>query len=567
MSRRRFYGTPVLSLFFFIMLSCGNGNSSNDDRLVVPDITSTELVNKTAYIVSQCYTKTSDGSDVYNPCFTCHKKSVRPNYFNDYDLQQSFAMPERALKNPWTNLFKDRTEEINAISDDEIKTYVDTDNYLDTDGSIIITKKLNNVPLGWDADKDGNWSGYKPDCYFNFDTEGFDKGPDGSYTGWRAFAYYPVMGTFWPTNGSTDDVLIRLDAPFREESPGNFSLEIYKINLAIVEAMIKEKDVTIDSVDETLYGVDLDKNGSLGTATEIRYEWDPVNDKNMYYVGRAKELLASGDIHIAARLYPEGTEFLHSVRYISTAGNKIGIARRMKELRYGKKMEWFNYNALFNDAENEAFENLHNPDSITEYLGDMEYGVSNKQGWAYQGFIEDKNGDLRPQSYEETQFCMGCHAKLGTTVDNTFVFVRKFDSATAFQRGWYHWTQKDLSGVAELQVEQEDVGDQYEYSFYLTQNKAGDEFRGNTEVIDKFFNTDGTPKVAVFDQLHLDVTVLLNPSVERALKLNKAYRTIVMEGSYIYGRDPVSEPAVNVHEEVVQDDPTGIIDPIFLMGF
>jgi hypothetical protein len=197
----------------------------------------------------------------------------------------------------------------------------------------------------------------------------------------------------------------------------------------------------------------------------------------------------------------------------------------------------------------------------------MEYGVSNKQGWAYQGFIEDKNGDLRPQSYEETQFCMGCHAKLGTTVDNTFVFVRKFDSATAFQRGWYHWTQKDLSGVAELQVEQEDVGDQYEYSFYLTQNKAGDEFRGNTEVIDKFFNTDGTQKVDVFNQLHDDVTVLLYPSVERALKLNKAYRTLVMEGSYIYGRDPVSEPAVNVHEEVIQDDPTGITDPIFLMGF
>jgi hypothetical protein len=41
------------------------------------------------------------------------------------------------------------------------------------------------------------------------------------------------------------------------------------------------------------------------------------------------------------------------------------MARRMKELRYGKKMEWFNYNALLNDAENEALENFHNPDSIT----------------------------------------------------------------------------------------------------------------------------------------------------------------------------------------------------------
>ncbi len=64
------------------------------------------------------------------------------------------------------------------------------------------------------------WSGYTPDCYFNFDDEGFDREYNGTYTGWRAFAYYPFLGTFWPTNGSTDDVLIRLSDSFRKKAGG-----------------------------------------------------------------------------------------------------------------------------------------------------------------------------------------------------------------------------------------------------------------------------------------------------------------------------------------------------------
>ena len=32
-------------------------------------------------------------------------KSRAPNYINDADLQLSYAFPEAALENPWTNLF------------------------------------------------------------------------------------------------------------------------------------------------------------------------------------------------------------------------------------------------------------------------------------------------------------------------------------------------------------------------------------------------------------------------------------------------------------------------------
>ncbi|MEN8217523.1 MAG: hypothetical protein ABFS56_14365 [Pseudomonadota bacterium] len=70
------------------------------------------LTNEAAYIPSQCYTKTLDA---HNPCFTCHQDSTPPNYNNDADLQTSYAFPDYALSNHWTNLFKDRTQQVNAI--------------------------------------------------------------------------------------------------------------------------------------------------------------------------------------------------------------------------------------------------------------------------------------------------------------------------------------------------------------------------------------------------------------------------------------------------------------------
>jgi hypothetical protein len=38
---------------------------------------------------------------------------------------------------------------------------------------------------------------------------------------------------------------------------------VYKTNLAIVEAIITRRDVSIDATDEKALGVDLDKNGKL----------------------------------------------------------------------------------------------------------------------------------------------------------------------------------------------------------------------------------------------------------------------------------------------------------------
>lgn len=47
-----------------------------------------------------------------------------------------------------------------------------------------------------------------------------------------------------------------------------------------------------------------------------------------------------------------------------------------------------------------------------------------------------------------------------------------------------------------------------------------------------------------------DVSTLITPSPERALKLNKAYRLIVQEQSFIHGRDATVIPAQNVYSQV-----------------
>ncbi len=179
-----------------------------------------------------------------------------PNYVDDWDLQEHAAFGEYTKINRFTNLFKDRTSLVSQVSDEEILSYVRENNYMQK-GQILLANKLKSPPSQWDINNDGKWSGYTPDCYFNFDTDGLDKSPSGAYTGWRAFGYYPFLGTFWPTNGSTDDVLIRLPREFMQDANKKLDLQVYKLNLSIVESLIKQKNIAIDEVDENLYGIDL----------------------------------------------------------------------------------------------------------------------------------------------------------------------------------------------------------------------------------------------------------------------------------------------------------------------
>lgn len=516
--------------------------------------------NETPHVNPQCYTKTVDDQGrVHNPCFSCHTDSIRPNYLNDGDLQIAYDFPAPAEENPWKNLFKDRTGAVASISDDQMRTYLRESNYFDADGGILPAARLAEVPPDWDYNDDGRWDGFVPDVWFDFDEEGFDHTPDGTPSGWRAFGYYPFLGTFWPTNGSTDDVLIRLAEPFRTDLAGEYDPLVYKTNLAIVEAVIREQDVPIEPVDEAaLGGVDLDRDGVIGYAELVKYDWAPLEGRFMWYVGAALEEQRAGRVHLAARLYPEGTEFFHTVRYIDVAEDGANqLAARMKEVRYMKKLYWMTYADLDQRMAAELKEKHDFPERVRTFRGNIESGLGNDQGWVLAAMIEDAAGQLRPQTREELAFCVGCHSGLGATTDSTFAFPRRF-SAAAFQRGWYHWSQKGLRGTPE-RYRRDGHPD---YAFYLATNGAGDEFRGNHEVRAKFFDAQGDLKPEMLAALREDISVLLEASPERAMMLNKAYRVIVSEQSFTEGRDATVAPAENVHEFVPSGTPTGVVEPV-----
>ncbi|WP_428353415.1 hypothetical protein [Methyloprofundus sp.] len=529
----------------------------------VVDILSRTVHNKTAYIPPQCYTKTEDDQgNIHNPCFACHTTARRPNYINDADLQQNYSFADTARNNPWLNLFKDRTAAVAQITDQEITQYTNSSNYFDEQGRITLQQKLQQVPANWDYDQNGQWDGFTPDVWFKFDDQGFDHDPSGKLTGWRAFGYYPYFGTFWPTNGSTDDVLIRLADAFQTDSKGKVDLTVYKVNLAIVEAMLKEQDISIDPVDEAkLDNVDLDKDGRIGIATKIRYDWAPVKQRFMWYVGQAHAEQKAGKLHLAAGLYPEGTEFLHTVRYIDvdTQGNN-GLSARMKEVRYARKRLWVDYSKLQEKALAEIKEKDDFPNRLRTFRGNAEAGISNGQGWAYAAFIEDAKGELRPQNYEELVFCAGCHSGVGAIKDGIFSFQRKLPVAS-HQQGWFHWSQKGLKGIAEPRRKD----GQYEYSYYLQHNKSANEFRTNKEVQQRFFDPQQALKPVMIEQLHQDISLLLYASAQRALLLNKAYRVIVQEQSFTQGRDATILPIDNVHRQLKQDQSTEVKQPLFFM--
>ncbi len=543
-----------------------------------------KILNESAYISSQCYTKTEDIKNknlLHNPCYSCHTKNKEPNFsIKDDDLQMAYDFPTSALTNPWKNLFKDRTKQVEKISDEAILKYINSNNY-SKNNQIILSNKLRNIPQSWDYNNNGKWDGYIPDCNFQFDEEGFDKDINNNYSGWRSFAYRPFLGTFWPTNGSTDDVIIRLDKVFMQDKIGKFNLEVYKLNLSIVESLIKQADVEIDLTDERKYGFDINQNGKLDMAKKIVFKWvQPkynsqtykISNFSMTYVGYAKKLLEENKYLIAPGLYPVGTEFLHSVRYIGLdKKDNIVMAPRMKELRYGKKISWKTYYELRNTGIEEIKEKDDFPDKVDKFLGNSEIGLYNALGWRYQGFIEDKQGELRPQSYEETYFCMGCHNNIGAIADSTFAFQRKLEG-NHFRKGWYHWTQQGLKNITDKLLSNGDT----EYVQYLKTNNAGDEFRQNQEVMKKFFIKDWERdtqniqkdlvlklenpnmyqkqywkvKKSEIEKLKNDISHLILPSKKRAIMLNKAYKVIVDEQSYIYGRDGHIKPLINVHKEV-----------------
>lgn len=482
---------------------------------------SDRVYTREAVIPPQCYTKT-EGK--FNPCYTCHQTyddKTRPNFMRDGVLQGVYAFSEQGETNHWLNLFVDRTGEVAAQSDQAILDYIREDNY---------------TPLMNRLGQDPAWEGAVP--YIQnlhlgaaaFDDLGFAL--DGSH--WVAFNYKPLPSTFWPTNGSTDDVMIRLPEAFRRnacpDSNGRYSRDAYLANLSILEMNMKDMDsIDTPDINESAICADLNADGIEGVVNNIR--------RTNTYTGQA-----SG-VELRRMRYPEGTQFLHTVRYVDVdeAGN-VSVSPRMKEVRYMKKYRMNSLQELRNLYGNEYQEKLDG--NLPRYPDHDDQGFDNKFGWQIIGFIEDAEGDLRQQHWQEQQFCMGCHTTVGTTIDMTFAFPRKVTGSDG-------WGYIDLRGMQDAPAYNETEG---EILQYLRRVGGGSEFRENDEMQARWFNNDGSVKET--EVKNADVYTLITPGRERALALNKAYRVIVKEQSFVYGRDATVTPAESVYQKVNPDEIT-----------
>lgn len=470
------------------------------------------VYNPESVIPPQCYTKTESK---HNPCYVCHQTypsaAKRPNFMFDGHLQGLYAFSDLGTKNHWKNLFKDRKEQVAAITDEFIQSHAQDDNYAR------LIKRL----------RQSDWKGEIADITnLAFPEKAFaDNGlaKDGSH--WVAFNYKPFPSTFWPTNGSTGDVMLRLPAKFRELG-GEYNEAVYFANLTLLEMAIKNKSsLSSPAMSETQIGVDLNGNGKIDTkVTEIK--------RKAFYVGDANS------VALADFLYPQGTEILHTVRYIGVnAAGGIYNAPRLKELRYMKKHVFRPANnlkaAYYQEQKEKDSENL----PKTNYHG--EEGFANNFGWTINAYIEDEQGELRQQNRQELAFCNGCHKSIGSTIDQTFSFPRKLDGAAG-------WGYIDLTKLHDAPNVGEVVG---EYLTYLERVGGGDEFRQNTEMLERWFLPDGSVNKAKVQGI-TSLYEFLTPSAKRAHMLNKTYYTIMKEQSYLYGRDATWAPSKNVHREV-----------------
>jgi len=488
-------------------------NRSKFDIPAMAYIEHNEVYNPESVIPPQCYTKT-DGDK--NPCYACHQTyrddTSRPNVMRDGNLQGEYQFSELGETNHWKNLFVDRRQLIEGISDEFIQQWVKQDNY-----SAFINK----------FKQDQAWRGeVTPIENLAYPEQAFDKlgvAKDGSH--WVAFNYKPFPSTFWPTNGSTGDVMIRLGAEFRERN-GSFSQDVYFANLALVEMAVKDlPEISLPPVSEIAIGADVNGDGKQSAkVTQIK--------RRSHYLGDASKQT------LEHMLYPAHTEMLHTVRYIGVDNNgNIYNAPRMKEVRYMKKHNFKSKAALaseyYLETKDKHFEKL--PQIL--HIGDR--GINNKFGWTINAYIEDENGELRHQHKQELAFCSGCHKSIGATFDQTFSFPRKVDGAAG-------WGYIDLTAMQDAPNLGEQDG---EILTYLQRVGGGDEFRQNKEMLRKWFNQNGTvnrQKVQNAKNLY----ELITPSAERAIALNKAYYTIVKEQSYLFGRDATLIEATNVLEKV-----------------
>jgi hypothetical protein len=387
--------------------------------------------NEDPGIPAQCWIETSYGTQ--NACKYCHTDYLSSiSHGNGYPIgedQITYSFPTANLNRIlWQNVIypekleqRLKKEAIAVPNLDDIE-YVRVDNWLPMyskvrenssnewlntktkDKGFILFPALNPnhlFPFNQSNPTDNGTHGY-------IDNEGFVRCERNEYTGWRAVNFFPYA-IFTPLTGSVSGIYLRLPKVFTTEN-GVFSTEIYKANLSILEKNIKNQAVS-----------------------------------HNFYVGDASR------IEINKGFYPIGTEFAHPLHYVDlSADGQVGIdidgvvanslrqfefpgtrSKRVKEIRYMYKWKEVSISDISleeaeHDGESTEFE-------FEKFIGNEGQGwVDNGSGWIISAYIENRYGELRPQTTEELAQCVGCHGKVGNTVDAIWSFQRKLPE----MEGW-----------------------------------------------------------------------------------------------------------------------------------
>ncbi len=496
----------------FLILSCGGGGG---------EVQKDEFANPEPNIPLECYTDMGIvryGKAIANPCYVCHTKANTPyaNEVDDFNLTFVYDFPKRILKigNPWLNAIRpDLTiGSIPIPTDTEITVWIRQDNW---------TPAYQNRGKGdmeYFPDVPPLYS-YNNGTYslVNIDTEGFV-----GNTGWRVFKWKTFPG-FFPTNGRIDSTLIRLPEPFRKQN-GVFDRQVYKKNLAIVECAVK--------------GVE---PGEMCKGTEVGDFIMPS-----YYEGD------TSNVPVITYQYPPGTEFAHPLYYLDPANTISYKALRLKEMRYMKKIAY-------------AQEQTNGEEEEEGFFYDKGLVFNDSKNWLMAGFIEDRDGKLRPQIAEEMKFCIACHGGIGGTVDGTFTYWRKVPGAGGWMEQDYNLTVKNIrdwnySSFEGSMGEETNKVISYvkgEYQLYFSMTNGGDHFRSNYEIRSRISTDPNKISFLLSPQdnilknpsliNYLDAQgyikpELFLPSPERALGIDKQYYRIVKAQAFKFGRDVFEGP-------------------------
>ncbi|MBN2492589.1 MAG: hypothetical protein JXQ29_17210 [Planctomycetes bacterium] len=378
--------------------------------------------NEDPAIPAQCWIETGYGTQ--NACLYCHTDSLaKIGHGNAYPLAEDqilYSFPTPALNHIlWRNVIAPDEIDVRLAAEGVPLPALDDVAYVRTDNWTPAFRRARaGSGTGWrntehPDDPFALFPALDPADLFPYDAadptaggthghvdpQGFVRDRDGRLTGWRAVNFFPY-GIFTPLTGSVSGVYIRLPRIFMTRG-GVEDAAIYEANLKLLERQIKNRVVA-----------------------ERTYHGD-----------------ASG-VPVRKGFYPAGTEFAHPLHYVDRhADGEVGTeldgvvdpgaptyefpglrAKRVKEVRYMYKWKEV------------TLAELAPPEDEPEFvLGREGQGwVDNAAGWILAGFIEDRQGVLRTQTTEELMQCMGCHGKVGNTIDSVWSFQRKLPGA----RGW-----------------------------------------------------------------------------------------------------------------------------------